>query len=129
MRRNGIRSPARHADWRFDVRKFLCLIAYAAVIAAITIAGMRAQNAPSASAALTSAAQALGGIERIRSMRNITLEGFGQYAYQFDGGNITADPNAPQKYQAANELERVYDLAHEIGKRRVGKECRSRWSP
>ena len=93
------------------MRKFLCVIALA-VMAAITVAAMRAQNAPSASAALTAAAQALGGTERIRSIRNITLEGFGQYAYQFGGANITADPNAPQKYQAANDLKRVYDLEH-----------------
>src|SRR5215510_1617131 len=87
-------------------------MALVAVTAAINVVGIRAQNAPSANAALTAAARALGGIERIRSIRNITLEGFGQYAYQFGGGNITADPNAPQKYQAANELKRVYDLEH-----------------
>jgi hypothetical protein len=83
-----------------------------AVTAAITVIGMRAKNAPPACVALTAAAQALGGIERIRSIRNITLEGFGQYACQFGGGNITADPNAPQKYPAANELKRAYDLEH-----------------
>jgi glyoxylase-like metal-dependent hydrolase (beta-lactamase superfamily II) len=31
----------------------------------------------------------------------------------FGGGNITASPNAPQKYQAANDLRRVYDLEHD----------------
>src|SRR5438034_5687754 len=94
------------------MRKFLFSLPFLAVTAAIAVMGIQAQNAPSASAALTAAAHALGGMERIRSVRNITLEGFGQYAYQCGGGNISADPNAPQKYQAANDLKRVYDLEH-----------------
>src|SRR5215467_12907989 len=81
-------------------------------MAAITIVAVRAQNVASGPTVLRAAAQALGGLERIRSIRNITLEGYGQYAYQFGGANITADPNAPQKYQAANDLKRVYDLEH-----------------
>jgi glyoxylase-like metal-dependent hydrolase (beta-lactamase superfamily II) len=88
------------------------LFVTAAVAVAVMIVAIRGQNAPSERAALTAAAQALGGLDRVRSIRNITLEGFGQYAYQFGGANITADPNAPQKYQAANDLKRVYDLEH-----------------
>ena len=59
------------------------------------------------------AAEALGGLERIRSVRNITLTGYAQYAYQFGGGRITGEPAAPEKYLAANELRRVYDLEHD----------------
>src|SRR5215467_16199909 len=93
-------------------KRFFIPIFIAGLMAGLTLAAIRAQNAPSASGVLASAAQALGGLERIRAIRNITLEGFGQYAYQFGGANITADPNAPQKYQAANDLKRVYDLEH-----------------
>ena len=58
-------------------------------------------------------AAALGGIERIQSLKNITLVGYGQWAYQHGGGNITADPNAPQKWAAANDLRRVYDFEND----------------
>src|SRR5215472_15867732 len=51
-------------------------------------------------------------MERVRSVKNLTLVGYGQYAYQFGGGNITGSPDAPQKYIAANDLRRVYDLEH-----------------
>jgi glyoxylase-like metal-dependent hydrolase (beta-lactamase superfamily II) len=59
---------------------------------------------------IDAAAAALGGAERLQSLRNFTLVGYGQYAYQHGGGNITGLPGAPQKYQAANDLKRVYDL-------------------
>ena len=67
-------------------------------------------HAQSKPAVLNEAATALGGAERIRAVKNITLVGYAQYAYQMGGGNIDGSPNAPQKYQAANDLRRVYDL-------------------
>jgi glyoxylase-like metal-dependent hydrolase (beta-lactamase superfamily II) len=70
----------------------------------------QAQSDADARKLVGEAATALGGAERIRSIKNVTLIGYGQWAYQFGGGNITGDPNAPQKYQAANDLRRVYDL-------------------
>src|SRR5215831_13800465 len=93
-------------------RVFFIPIFMVALTVGLAVLAIRAQNSPSATGVLTSAAQALGGLEHIRSVRNITLAGYGQYAYQFGGGNITADPNAPQKYQAANDLRRVYDVEH-----------------
>lgn len=61
---------------------------------------------------IDAAAAALGGAERIASLRNLTLIGYGQYAYQYGGGNITGLPDAPMKLIAANDLRRVYDLEH-----------------
>lgn len=58
------------------------------------------------------AAAALGGSELIEATRNITLAGYGQYAYMFGGGRISPSPDAPEKYIAANDLRRVYDLEH-----------------
>jgi glyoxylase-like metal-dependent hydrolase (beta-lactamase superfamily II) len=58
------------------------------------------------------AAAALGGLERVTSIRNITLIGYGIYAYQFGGGNVTAGRYAGQRFMAANDLRRVYDLEH-----------------
>src|ERR1700690_990782 len=68
--------------------------------------------ADAAHAALAYAAAALGGIDRVRSVRNITLVGYGNYAYQFGGGNVTASVHAAQRYQAANDLRRGFDFDH-----------------
>src|SRR5215510_2407769 len=68
-----------------------------------------AQPAPSRSV-VEQAAKALGGIDRIRAVKNITLHGYAQYAYQMGGGRISGAPEAPEKYIAANDLTRVYDL-------------------
>lgn len=73
---------------------------------------MARAQAPSSRTVVDQAAQALGGAERVRSVKNITLAGYGQYAYMFGGGRISASPDAPEKYQAANDLRRVYDLEH-----------------
>jgi len=42
------------------------------------------------------AADALGGKERILSVKTLTIYGYGQQAYQNGGGNIAASPDAPQ---------------------------------
>jgi glyoxylase-like metal-dependent hydrolase (beta-lactamase superfamily II) len=90
-----------------------------ATIAALAIAAVVMSDAGFAAGAATgrepimAAAAALGGIERIEAVKNITLIGYGQYAYMFGGGNITGSPYAPQKYQAANDLKRIYDLQND----------------
>src|SRR3954468_12216255 len=95
---------------------FRKLIAGTVVIGAIVGSSAtqigRAQTAP-ARVVVERAAAALGGIERIRAVKNITLHGYGQYAYQMGGGRISASPDAPEKYMAANDLTRVYDLEHD----------------
>jgi glyoxylase-like metal-dependent hydrolase (beta-lactamase superfamily II) len=89
------------------------LLASAAVLAALVAQSSGvAQAQAGAAGVVNAAAKALGGAERIRAVRNITLVGYGQYAYQFGGGRITGEPGAPEKYIAANELRRVYDLEH-----------------
>jgi len=62
--------------------------------------------------AIDAAAAALGGADRILKLRNITLIGYAQYAYQNGGGNISPLPGAPQKFIAANDYRRIYDLEH-----------------
>ena len=73
-----------------------------------------AANVPGTTAqqAIDAAARALGGIDKIRNLKNITLIGYAQYAYQNGGGNISPLPGAPQKYIAANDYRRIYDLEH-----------------
>lgn len=70
-----------------------------------------AQTTQGASDAIERAIDALGG-ERVESVRNITLIGYGQYTHQYGGGGISAVPGIPLKIQQANELVRVYDIEH-----------------
>ena len=60
--------------------------------------------------AIDAAAAALGGADKLQAMRNVTLVGYAQYAYQNGGGNISPLAGAPQKLIAANDYRRVYDL-------------------
>ena len=83
--------------------------------AVLLLAALLAVNAHAsgwAAGAVARAATALGGRDRIEAVRNITLIGYGQYAYVYGAGNITGDPEAPLKYEAANDLRRVFDLEH-----------------
>src|SRR5947207_7230589 len=58
------------------------------------------------------AAEALGGKDRILSLKTIKIYGYGQQAYQNGGGNITSSPDAPQKWINVIGLERTIDLEH-----------------
>ena len=78
-----------------------------------SVSALPAQAQSTAQEQLQASAVALGGLSRIQAVRNITLVGYGQWAYQYGGGNISADPNAPQKWAAANDLKRVYDLEND----------------
>jgi glyoxylase-like metal-dependent hydrolase (beta-lactamase superfamily II) len=62
---------------------------------------------------LEQAAAAMGGLERIQSLDNIVLTGFGLAASQQGGGNLSPDPRAPQKWQATNYVQRTFDLRNE----------------
>lgn len=55
-------------------------------------------------------ADALGGRNRILALRSLTVEGYGELAYQNGGGNITGSPDAPQKWIKINDYARVVDL-------------------
>ncbi len=83
------------------------------VASLLSIAALAATPASSPATVVAAAAEALGGAERLKTVRNISLAGYGQYAYMFGGGRITGEPDAPEKYIAANELQRVYDLEHD----------------
>jgi len=88
------------------------------VLAATTIAAAGvtstalAQPMP-ARVLLEQAAEAMGGLERLRALDNMVLTGFGQYANQQGGGNPSPDPRAPSKWTMAHDVERAFDLANE----------------
>ena len=90
-------------------RMFAAALAIGGILSASAKQVGHAQPAPSRSL-VEQAAKALGGIDRIRAVKNITLHGYAQYAYQMGGGRISGGPEAPEKYIAANDLTRVYDL-------------------
>ena len=61
---------------------------------------------------VTRAAEALGGRERLMALRTLQIVGYGELAYFNGGGNITGDPQAPQKWQKVLDYTRTIDLEH-----------------
>ena len=80
-------------------------------------AHIAAQSGGAARAVVVRAADALGGQARILAIKTLTIEGYGQLAYQNGGGNITSSIDAPQKWIDINDYARVVDLEH--GRSRV----------
>jgi glyoxylase-like metal-dependent hydrolase (beta-lactamase superfamily II) len=81
------------------------------------MADVTAQSGNTAQAVVIRAADALGGREKIRALKTLTIEGYGQLAYQNGGGNITSAIDAPQKWIEVSDYVRVVDLEH--GRSRV----------
>jgi len=52
------------------------------------------------------------GKDRILQIGTLRIYGYGQQAYQNGGGNVTASPDAPQKWVNINGSERSIDLEH-----------------
>jgi glyoxylase-like metal-dependent hydrolase (beta-lactamase superfamily II) len=89
-----------------------------AVITVIAVAARLAGQADTSERQLvTRAAEALGGRERIMQLRTLQIVGYGELAYFNGGGNITGDPEAPQKWQKVLDYARTIDLEH--GRMRV----------
>src|SRR6266567_4660005 len=88
----------------------------AAIAIGLVTAGafLTAQSAPTPAAAklVTAAADALGGTDRVLAIKTLKIFGYGQLAYQNGGGNITASPDAPQKWVNINGSLRTIDLEH-----------------
>ena len=58
------------------------------------------------------AADALGGRDRLMALKTLQIVGYGELAYFNGGGNITGDPDAPQKWQKVLEYTRTIDFEH-----------------
>ncbi len=67
-------------------------------------------QAPSAREVLEQAAAAMGGLERLQSLDNLVMTGFGQYINQQGGSAPSPDPRAPYKWTVAHDAERFFDL-------------------
>ena len=95
-----------------------CFLNAALLAAALSLSGTAAAQSTTAEAQLVaSAAEALGGAERLRALRTIRLRGYGHESYQDGGSNITTEPTAPEKMTTLTAYERVIDLAN--GRTRV----------
>ena len=91
-------------------------------LAALIGTSAQAQDERTARAVLEQAAEAMGGLERLRGLDNLVLTGFGQRVYYQGGGFVTGDPKAPPKWQAVVDAQRTFDLP---GERAVYQE---RWA-
>ena len=88
-----------------------------ALLIGMCAAGLQAQPASDAREVVTRAAEALGGLDRVMALKTLQIIGYGELAYMNGGGNITADPDAPQKWQKVLDYTRTIDLEH--GRTRV----------
>lgn len=59
------------------------------------------------------AADALGGLAAIQAVERMRLYGYAQEADGFGSGNASGSPHAPQKYNAHNDLQRIWDFAND----------------
>ena len=83
-----------------------------AAVAIIAIAAAQAQQT-SPRDVLEQAAAAMGGLERLQSLENLVMTGFGQYVNQQGGSALSPEPRAPLKWTVAHDAERVFDLENE----------------
>jgi glyoxylase-like metal-dependent hydrolase (beta-lactamase superfamily II) len=84
---------------------------------AVTALGVVAAQPRRPASFIARAAGALGGEARVRAIKTITVAGYGEAAYMNGGGNISASPDAPQKWVSIPEYEKTLDLEH--GRMRV----------
>jgi glyoxylase-like metal-dependent hydrolase (beta-lactamase superfamily II) len=77
---------------------------------AIVAAGAAQAQPTSAREVLEHAATAMGGLQRLQSLDNLVMTGFGQYVNQQGGSAPSPDPRSPVKWTVANDAERVFDL-------------------
>jgi hypothetical protein len=58
-------------------------------------------------------ARAMGGAEAILGIQTLQADGYGMEAYFWGGGNVTADPEAPQKWAENPDFSSIWDFAND----------------
>jgi glyoxylase-like metal-dependent hydrolase (beta-lactamase superfamily II) len=83
-------------------------------VAAMTLLliGVAGQGTPPELQLVARVADALGGRDQLMALKTLQIVGYGELAYMNGGGNITADPAAPQKWQKVLDYTRTIDLEH-----------------
>jgi hypothetical protein len=94
------------------------------VAGVLILSGAATAQEQSARALLEAAAEAMGGMQRIGSLDNMVLTGFGQ-RYNTNG-NLSPDPNSPAKWVAVDDAARSFDLRN---KRALNQERQNRMFP
>ncbi|MES2605623.1 MAG: MBL fold metallo-hydrolase [Pseudomonadota bacterium] len=89
---------------RITARVFTALLLVCGAIAEV-----HAQDANARQTVLEAAA-AMGGVERIESLRTLRMRGYGHEAYQDGGSEITTEIAAPEKMTNLTAYERVIDV-------------------
>lgn len=84
----------------------------AVLLAVAAVADLQAQD-DTPRQLVMEAATAMGGIERLQSLRTLRLRGYGHEAYQDGGSEITTERNAPEKMTNLTAYERVIDLPNQ----------------
>ncbi|HTM02472.1 MAG TPA: hypothetical protein VL173_03135 [Vicinamibacterales bacterium] len=98
-------------------RIVICSVAVTiATVVAIRLAAQAPASTPARQLA-ERAADALGGRERLMALKTLQIVGYGELAYMNGGGNISAAPDAPQKWQKVLDYRRTIDFEH--GRTRV----------
>jgi glyoxylase-like metal-dependent hydrolase (beta-lactamase superfamily II) len=96
-------------------RVVVCAVGVAMImVLAVRVTG---QAASPARQLVLRAADALGGRDRVMALKTLQIVGYGELAYFNGGGNISGDPDAPQKWQKVLDYTRTIDLEH--GRTRV----------
>src|SRR6185503_19382115 len=88
-----------------------------AIVSILLVSGLAVQGPSPEAQLVRRAADALGGRERVLALKTLQIIGYGELAYFNGGGNITGDPDAPQKWHKALEHTRTIDF--ENGRTRV----------
>jgi glyoxylase-like metal-dependent hydrolase (beta-lactamase superfamily II) len=90
------------------------IVVLAMTVAAVValVGGVASQGTAPERQVVTRAADALGGRDRVMSVKTLQIIGYGELAYFNGGGNITGDPAAPQKWQKVLDYSRSIDLEH-----------------
>jgi glyoxylase-like metal-dependent hydrolase (beta-lactamase superfamily II) len=89
---------------RIALRFFVMLVLGLGAVA------VHAQGTDASRQVLIDAATAMGGVERIESLRTIRMRGYGHEAYQDGGSEITTELAAPEKMTNIAAYERVIDV-------------------
>jgi hypothetical protein len=80
-----------------------------ALLAALMMHGT-ATASPEAERLVADVARAMGGAEAILGIRTLEADGYGMEAYFWGGGNVTADPEAPQKWAENLNFSSIWDF-------------------
>src|SRR6185295_7778050 len=93
-------------------KTFLLTPLLVSIVAALTVYAAAQQQTQAGVRLIASAAEALGGRERVVAVKTIVLEGNRKAAYKNGGGNISASPEASLTWVSIPEFQKTVDLEH-----------------